>query len=210
MQQLQEEDEKKQRKGIVAISIYCLMTYCILPAIAYMCIQFSTNDPINLLDVWMLAGFFWIFVLCISMLAPNCYSCISQNDESLGVYSFGMMIISGSWFVIGNMIVYHHKYAYTAKWVLAMIEIGHSYLFLVFCGCAFIANLEDVRGDKIKYTVIKYDIKRLNDTCAICYEPFKIDQEIAQTNCKHTFCITCLSEWSEEHSNCPNCMQTDA
>lgn len=40
--------------------------------------------------------------------------------------------------------------------------------------------------------------------CSICYEKF---QEVAITQCNHTFCKTCIYNWKSINDTCPCCRQ---
>jgi hypothetical protein len=41
--------------------------------------------------------------------------------------------------------------------------------------------------------------------CAICLEPFIIDEEVKTLKCEHTFHIECIEEWFERDKTCPIC-----
>ena len=43
--------------------------------------------------------------------------------------------------------------------------------------------------------------------CPICFDTFKIDEEIRQLNCNHMMCIECSSDWFQENVKCPICMK---
>ena len=45
----------------------------------------------------------------------------------------------------------------------------------------------------------------VEDTCSICLETFKEDEEIVILPCKHGYHRDCLDPWLKMHSECPSC-----
>lgn len=43
------------------------------------------------------------------------------------------------------------------------------------------------------------------EECAICYETLDSKKNFARTNCKHSFCLTCLMRALKDNNTCPCC-----
>jgi len=44
-----------------------------------------------------------------------------------------------------------------------------------------------------------------NDTCVICTEKFKKNEQVCDLKCKHAFHKECIIKWSKRKMNCPLC-----
>ena len=64
-------------------------------------------------------------------------------------------------------------------------------------------TLSDIEFDKLNKR--KYNCK-YNTTCTICFDDFKLNEEIIQLECNHNYHIECIKEWLCNNSNkCPLC-----
>ena len=43
--------------------------------------------------------------------------------------------------------------------------------------------------------------------CPICFDGFKLDDNMRELNCKHIFCEECSIEWFDDNIKCPVCMK---
>lgn len=50
-----------------------------------------------------------------------------------------------------------------------------------------------------------YSRDLMDDTCPVCYEYFKDENEVITTNCLHEFHIHCMIKWLSMHNTCPTC-----
>ena len=57
---------------------------------------------------------------------------------------------------------------------------------------------------KKKHNDLKEKMGFTNKTCPICLNFIKKD-DLTETICKHSFCESCLKNWSETNNSCPNC-----
>ena len=44
-------------------------------------------------------------------------------------------------------------------------------------------------------------------SCSICLEDFKLGDDSAVTKCNHIFHKSCIEEWYDRKSSCPNCRE---
>ena len=64
-------------------------------------------------------------------------------------------------------------------------------------------TLSDTEFDKLNKC--KYNCK-YNTTCIICFDDFKLNEEIIQLECHHNYHLECIKEWLCNNSNkCPLC-----
>ena len=74
------------------------------------------------------------------------------------------------------------------------------------CACWCIAQLKD-RSNYEK--ISESDTKSFGqDTCLICLEQMKTDDDVYGARCLHKFHIECLELWLEEYNRCPLCNGT--
>jgi hypothetical protein len=59
--------------------------------------------------------------------------------------------------------------------------------------------------DTEKFSKVVFDSKIHPAECTICYENFEHRQRIYITECSHTFCVSCLDRWMQQHIHCPMC-----
>jgi hypothetical protein len=73
-----------------------------------------------------------------------------------------------------------------------------------------LVGLDPVDLDKLKSGLYK-DLKESNkhklDTCSICFDPFKDDDECRELKCCHMFHEKCIDPWLREHVTCPVCRE---
>ena len=62
------------------------------------------------------------------------------------------------------------------------------------------------KGCKIEdfSTIIKINE---DNKCPICFENYKVNDEMLKTKCEHLFCEECLKEWCEDNNKCPVCTE---
>lgn len=64
------------------------------------------------------------------------------------------------------------------------------------------------------YNIFEYqnfnpDLLLQNETCTICIEDFKLNENILVIKkCKHSFHKKCIQTWINEKEICPNCIQS--
>lgn len=76
---------------------------------------------------------------------------------------------------------------------------------------------ENVSDDENEKNPIKYEgrIKRFENEpgdekdCSICFDQYRINDEIALTKCNHYFHVTCIEKWLGHAYNCPVCRSTE-
>jgi len=61
-----------------------------------------------------------------------------------------------------------------------------------------------IDSEKILYKV-NPDKPDKKDTCTICFEDMKENDEICNITCKHIFHYNCINEWVSRKAECPNC-----
>jgi hypothetical protein len=58
---------------------------------------------------------------------------------------------------------------------------------------------------KNRFTIIEKDISKSSSIdCSICFECVKPEEQVT-LNCKHTFCVGCIVQWTNQKSSCPTC-----
>ena len=81
-----------------------------------------------------------------------------------------------------------------------------------------ISNIAPILNDYIPYQQTKLSIQefnklnkckynnKYNNTCAICFDDFKLNKTIIQLKCNHNYHINCIKEWLCDNSDkCPLC-----
>mmetsp|Transcript_9339 Transcript_9339/g.16383 ORF Transcript_9339/g.16383 Transcript_9339/m.16383 type:complete len:240 (+) Transcript_9339:1833-2552(+) len=48
---------------------------------------------------------------------------------------------------------------------------------------------------------------RQGESCAICMQDYECDTEVAELECKHAFCKSCVSKWLAMQNSCPLCRE---
>ena len=46
-----------------------------------------------------------------------------------------------------------------------------------------------------------------NLQCSVCWDDFKLDEDVRQLKCEHIFHENCIIPWLELHNTCPVCRQ---
>jgi hypothetical protein len=57
----------------------------------------------------------------------------------------------------------------------------------------------------LKSTVVTQYILDQEDLCTICMNHYELDEKIINVICKHSFHMSCLSEWVKYKAVCPIC-----
>jgi hypothetical protein len=73
-----------------------------------------------------------------------------------------------------------------------------------------VVGLDPTDLEKLKsglYKDLKDSNKHKLDTCSICFDPFKDDDECRELKCCHMFHQKCVDTWLTEHITCPVCRE---
>jgi hypothetical protein len=73
-----------------------------------------------------------------------------------------------------------------------------------------VVGLDPTDLEKLKsglYKDLKDSNKHKLDTCSICFDPFKDDDECRELTCSHMFHEKCIDPWLTEHVTCPVCRE---
>lgn len=57
----------------------------------------------------------------------------------------------------------------------------------------------------IKHTVLKANDVKFHNNCSICSIEYEQEDEVASTDCAHTFHKFCLKFWLTKSNKCPSC-----
>lgn len=59
--------------------------------------------------------------------------------------------------------------------------------------------------DKLPTTTPPQQVLDANESCIICFETYKPDDQCKKLPCEHLFHTDCISKWLSMHGNCPIC-----
>uniref|UniRef100_A0A146MDJ9 RING-type E3 ubiquitin transferase n=1 Tax=Lygus hesperus TaxID=30085 RepID=A0A146MDJ9_LYGHE len=62
--------------------------------------------------------------------------------------------------------------------------------------------------NEIPTVVISKDQVDINLQCSVCWEDFKIDEQVRKLPCEHVYHENCIIPWLELHGTCPICRKT--